>query len=147
MTTMMFQEITNGRRMKIVSTKNKVSLRIAGKEYNIVGTESEEYMHKIGNYVDKKLSEIMRTSVKLNNTMASVLTAINVADDFFKAREAENYFKDELLKMKKQLDELRKENESNKGDLESISRQNNELNITIAKREAELGEVRSLLKK
>ena len=130
-----------------MSTKNKVSLKIAGKEYTIIGTESEEYMHKIGNYVDKKLSEIMRTSVKLNSAMASVLTALNVADDFFKAREAENYFKDELLKMKKQLDELRKENESNKGDLESISRQNNELHITIAKREAELGEVRSLLKK
>ena len=129
-----------------MSTKNKVSLKIAGKEYTIIGTESEEYMHKIGNYVDKRLSEIMRTSVRLNTAMASVLAAINVADDFFKAREAENYFKDELLKMKRQLDELRKENETNKGELKSISIQNNELNLTIAKREAELGEVRSLLK-
>lgn len=129
-----------------MATKNKVSLKIAGKEYTILGTESEEYMQKIGNYVDKKLSEIMRSSVKLNTSMASVLMTINVADDFFKAREAENYFKDELLKMKKQLDELRKENDSNKGELKSIIKQNNELQLTVAKRDAELGEIRSLLK-
>lgn len=145
--TTMFQVMNDGREMEIMSTKNKVSLKIAGKEYTIIGTDSEEYIHKIGNYIDKRLSEVMRTSVKLNNAMASVLTAINVADDFFKAREAENYFKDELLKMKRQLDELRKENESNKGELKSIIIQNNELNLTIAKRDAEISEMRNLLQK
>jgi cell division protein ZapA len=130
-----------------MTEKNKVSLKIAGKEYTIVGSEPEEYIHKIGNYIDKKLSDIMRTSVKLNNNMAAVLTAINVADDFFKAREAENYFKDELLKLKRQVEDLRKENESHKGDLQSLKLQNKELHKAIAKREAELGEGKNLYKK
>ncbi len=70
-----------------VADKNKVNVRIAGKDYTLVGNETEEYIQKVALYVDKKLNTIMNQNSKLSTSMASVLTAINIADDYFKACE------------------------------------------------------------
>ena len=126
-----------------MTERNKVTLRIAGKDYKIMGSESDEYMQRIGLYIDRKLNEITRSSVKLNTAMASILAAINVADDYFKAREAETYYKDELIKIKRQTEEMRRNDEQLRNELEKLKRQNTELQLSLAKREAELSEVRN----
>ena len=69
--------------------KNRVEVRIAGKDYRIRGVESDEYLQKIALYVDKKMSEIMKKDNKLSTSMVAVLTALNVADDYLKTRESE----------------------------------------------------------
>ena len=126
-----------------MAERNKVTLRIAGKDYKIMGSESDEYMQRVGLYIDRKMNEITKSSVKLNTAMASILAAINVADDYFKAREAETYYKDELIKIKRQIEEMRKNDEQIKNELEKVKRQNTELQLSLAKREAELAEVRN----
>jgi cell division protein ZapA len=37
-----------------MTPKNKVNVRIAGKDYTLVGTESDEYIQKVGLYIDKR---------------------------------------------------------------------------------------------
>lgn len=70
-----------------MSTKNKVVVKIHGKEYNIVGVESEEYIQRVGLYIDKKMHEITKSNQKLSTAMAAVLTSLNIADDYFKCRQ------------------------------------------------------------
>ncbi|ERI90796.1 cell division protein ZapA [Clostridiales bacterium oral taxon 876 str. F0540] len=63
---------------------NIINVNINGMEYNLRGEESEEYLHKVARYVDKKLKAIMEGNPKLSVSSAAVLTAINVADEMFK---------------------------------------------------------------
>lgn len=130
-----------------MTIKNKVGVRICGKDYALMGVESDEYIQRVGLYIDKKMNEITRTNNKLSTSMAAVLTAINVADDFFKTYENEAALKREL---KHALEEVeRQKNEINRLNDENtlLSSRNNNLQLELAKREAELNEVRHSLDK
>jgi len=130
-----------------LNSKNKVELRIAGKDYTVVGAESEEYIQKVGLYVDRKMSEIMRTSNKLSTSLAAVLTAINVGDDLFKSRESEFNLKKELKKAMEELEALKVDKQRLTQENSTLSGMNTNLKLELAKREAELGEVRISLSK
>lgn len=130
-----------------MAEKNKVDIRIAGKEYTLMGTESDEYLQKIGLYIDRKMIEIMRGNSKLSTSMAAVLTAINVADDFFKARENEVLLKRELKKYAEELGKLKEENKNLTNENLQINNKITSLQLELAKREAELREVRNSLAK
>lgn len=67
--------------------KIRTMVKICGKEYVMAGFESEEYIHKVAIYVDRKMSELKAQYVNLNSSTLSVLTAINVADDLLKLQE------------------------------------------------------------
>ena len=135
-------------RMLIVLTgRNKVELRIAGKDYTIVGTEPEEYIQRVGHYIDKKMNEIMRGSTNLSTSMAAVLTAINIGDDFLKCHENELSLKKELKKAQEELENLSEENGRISEKNNSLGVLNANLKIELAKREAELREVRNSLDK
>jgi hypothetical protein len=38
-----------------MTSKNRLEVRIAGKDYKLVGIESEEYIQKLALYIDKKM--------------------------------------------------------------------------------------------
>jgi cell division protein ZapA len=123
--------------------KTKVDVLIAGKTYTITGFESDEYIQRVGLYVDKKMTDVLKANSKLSTSIAAVLTALNVADDYFKAHENELEFKKEVLASKIEIEKLLEENivleEKNK----ELIEKNNHVSIEIAKREAELAEIRS----
>jgi cell division protein ZapA len=130
-----------------MTARNKVEVRIAGKDYTLVGVESDEYIRKVAVYVDKKLNEIMKVNNRLSTSMASVLTAVNVADDFFKAYESEHKLKTELKKHQEEIQQLKDEQKRIKEENSKLSSQNISLQLELAKREAELGEVRNSIQK
>lgn len=130
-----------------MTPKNKVELRIAGKDYTVVGAEPEEYIQRVGLYVDKKMTEVMRLSNKLSTSLAAVLTAINVGDDLFKSRESELNAKKELKKALEELEGLREERKRLLQENSTLSSTNEKLKLELAKREAELAEVRYSLNK
>lgn len=127
--------------------KNKVEVRIAGKDYTVVGVESEEYIQKVGLYIDRKMNEIMRVNNKLSTSMAAVLTAVNVADDFFKVYESESSLKKELKKLQEELQSAREEKKRLSEENTALAGSNSSLQLELAKREAELREVRNTLEK
>jgi len=76
--------------------KNKVVVRIGGREYAMRGSESEEYIHKVAVYVDKKMREISGKQPPLSTSMLAILTAINLADEIIKQ-------KDEIERLQREL--------------------------------------------
>jgi len=65
----------------------KVPVKINGKEYHIACTEEEEYIQRVAYYIDRKLNQILNANPRLDVSMASVLTSLNLADQLFKAVE------------------------------------------------------------
>lgn len=130
-----------------VSEKNKVNVRIAGKDYTLVGKEPEEYIQRVALYVDKKLNAITKKNSKLSTSMASVLTAINIADDYFKVRENMDDLSSELNGMREEVQKLKGENSSLSNENAVLANKNTNYQLQLAKREAELNEVRNSFKR
>lgn len=65
----------------------KVPVKINGKEYHIACTEDEEYIQRVAYYIDRKLNQLMSANPRLDVSMASVLTSLNLADQLFKSVE------------------------------------------------------------
>lgn len=128
-----------------MADKNKVDVRIAGKDYTLKGIESEEYIQKIALYIDKKINEITRVSNKLSTSMASVLTAVNVADDYFKSHENETRLNKELKQVMDELQMLRKENDILKNENEALKARNTDTQLDLVKKEAEIKELRNVM--
>ena len=68
--------------------KNRVKISIDGKGFTLVGDESEEHMRQVASYIDEKMTEVREkaVAVTLDSSLAYVLTALNVADDYFKEK-------------------------------------------------------------
>lgn len=130
-----------------MTARNKVELRIAGKDYTVVGTEPEEYIQRVGHYIDRKMSEIIRASSNLSTSMAAVLTAINIGDDFLKCHENELILKKELKKIQDEIESLKADKQHLIQENSMLGSLNTNLKLDLAKREAELGEVRNSLEK
>jgi cell division protein ZapA len=131
----------------VLTAKNKVEIRIAGKDYTVVGVESEEYIQRVGLYIDRKMNEIMKVNNKLSTSMAAVLTAINVADDFIKNHESEVNLKKELKKLVEDHEALKNEKRRLLEENSALGGMNTSLQLELAKREAELREVRNSIDK
>lgn len=125
--------------------KNKVVVRIAGNEYVLCGTESPEYIQRIALLVDRRLQEITRKNHLLSTSMASVLTAINMADEMVKAQEAYNRSESELKELKRKMQELREDVYRYKQENERLKEIQSQLQIELTKKETELNEVRRTL--
>ena len=79
--------------------KIRTTVRIAGKEYTIASTDSEEYVNRVAGWVDRRMNELA-AATRLPATQLAVLTAENAADDMMKSR-------DEIRRLEAELDELR----------------------------------------
>ena len=79
--------------------KIRTTVRIAGREYTITGTDSAEYVSRVAAWVDRRMAEL-GAATRLPATQLAVLTAVNAADDMMKSR-------DEIRRLQKELDELR----------------------------------------
>jgi cell division protein ZapA len=104
--------------------KVKVTVNIMGNEYTMVGRESEEYLQSVALYVDKKMRELHKKNGMLNNLMVAILTALNVADEYFKLQQELEVVKKEASKPGKELEDSRYQLRKAK---EEISRLNSEV--------------------
>lgn len=127
--------------------RNKVEIRIAGKDYKLVGVDSDEYMQRIGLYVDKKMNEILKTSNNLSTSMAAVLTSLNIAEEYMRMKDSDEVLKKEFEEVRKEERQLRERIDNLELEKERLSKQKTDLQLELAKREAELAEVRSNLEK
>ncbi len=82
--------------------QKKITVVINGKDYFVNHTESDEYVLKIGQYVNKKIQETSVGGMKLVEEKATVMACINIADDYFKTWR-------QLQDANKELETLRKE--------------------------------------
>lgn len=66
--------------------KTRTTVKIAGKEYNIAGYDSEEHVQRVAAYVDRKMNELA-AATHLPPAQLAVLAAVNAVDDMVKSRE------------------------------------------------------------
>lgn len=128
--------------------KNDVEVLIDGRKYTICGFESAEYLQQVASYINRKFSEFKKKDYyeNLDLELRNVLLAINIADDFYKAKKkaseyrTENELKDKMvLDMKHEIINLQ-EDVKTKG--EKIS----ELETSLEKAEKKIVELETRLK-
>ena len=66
---------------------NRVEIEICGEEYVLKGNESIEYMKKLAHYVNKMMKDISNRNFKLPLNKVAILTALNIADEYYKIRK------------------------------------------------------------
>lgn len=131
-----------------MASKNRVEVTIQGKTFTLTGTESEQYITKVAEYIDEKVSALRKSSpqIALDSSLPYVLTSVNVADDYFKELEKSivleenvNQLKLELSgkKPKAEFDKLNHELEKLKKELSTLKQENEMLRNDIIVLETE----------
>lgn len=67
--------------------KKRVTCTIFGKQYTIVGTDSEQFIVQVAETADKKMREIHSMNPNLHTEALAVLTAVNAIYDYIKLKE------------------------------------------------------------
>ena len=115
--------------------------------YNLSGYEEKEYLEKVASYINQKIDEVQELQYykQLNTDMKTVLLELNIADDYFKARdrvmsmEAEMKQKDqEIYNLKHELVSLQVKDNEMENQLRDLEDENRDLKLTKSKLEASL---------
>ncbi|NFO30317.1 cell division protein ZapA [Clostridium botulinum] len=61
----------------------KVTVNINGMDYNLKGDKNEQYLVDLADFVDSKVKEIMSKNSRLSTSAATVLAAVNIADELY----------------------------------------------------------------
>ena len=133
----------------MASSKNFTEVLIGGKVFTLSGFESEEYLQKVSTYINHKLDECTSSEGyrKQSAETRSVLLALNIADDYFKAKklgdglslEIENKDK-EIYDLKHELIAAQIKSESADKQIEELKGNIEKLQNTIVKLETELND-------
>jgi len=88
--------------------KNRIKIIVDGKSFTLVGEETEMHMQAVASYIDDKIVEIRKNAaaVKMDTSLAYVLAALNVADDYFKEKEKVAELEGRNLGLSTRLEEL-----------------------------------------
>ncbi len=94
-----------------MSEKNTVQVLIGGKIVRLSGYESEEYLERVASYMNHKLDELTTLSGwrRMTSDQKNTLISLNIADDYFKARQKAEDLEDELQAKDKELFDLKQE--------------------------------------
>ena len=104
--------------------KIKTTVRIGGKEYTMTGSDSEEYIHRVAIYVDRKMSQIEESNNNLSTTMLAVLTCLNIADELLKLREETGDMRQQLENARRQVEALTRQQEANAMEMNRLQKEN-----------------------
>lgn len=130
-----------------MSAKTNAEVVIGGKVYTLSGFESEEYLQKIASYINTKISEAeeLDSFKHLIPDMRAILTELNIADDYFKAKaQVEKLELDleakerEIYNLKHDLISNQVQTETNTQRIEELEAENKELLLNKTKLEAAL---------
>lgn len=131
-----------------MSSKNKTEVLIDGKIYTLSGYESEEYLQRVATYINNKLAELKKLDgyTRLSQELKSILLVLNVADDYYKAKNQVGMIEEELAQKDQELYNLKHELisaqiklEDAAKELEALKEQATEYQKQIVKLETELG--------
>ena len=66
--------------------KQKITVRVAGKSYTLVSSDSPDYVRRVAALVDRRLSE-MEIASGLPAQQVMALTCFNLADELLRAKD------------------------------------------------------------
>ena len=94
-----------------MAQKNDIKVVINNKVYTLSGQESEDYLQNVATYINGKIAECQSSEAyrRFNAEYQNVLLALNIADDYFKAKDQVNQMLTEDDDKDKQIYDLRHE--------------------------------------
>ncbi|MBP3568864.1 MAG: cell division protein ZapA [Lachnospiraceae bacterium] len=131
--------------------RNDVKVVIGGKQYNMGGYESEEYLQSIASYINAKMEDLKQQGgfPKLDSDIVNILLQINIADDYFKLKRNQDEMSRDYSERQKENVDLKREIIGLQAKLETYEQENRilkEENLDLQKRlirmEAEIEELR-----
>ena len=94
-----------------MAQKNDIKVVINNKAYTLSGQESEDYLQNVATYINGKIAECQSSEAyrRFNAEYQNVLLALNIADDYYKAKDQVNQMLTEDDDKDKQIYDLRHE--------------------------------------
>jgi len=69
--------------------KKRYHIKIMGQDLSVVSDAEEEHVAKVVRYVNDKVEEIGRQTQHFNSLNIAILAALNIADEYFREKIAE----------------------------------------------------------
>ncbi|HIS79840.1 MAG TPA: cell division protein ZapA [Candidatus Scatomonas merdavium] len=127
-----------------MAAKNTIKVLIDGKIVTLSGYESEEYLQRVASYLNNKITELSMLPGynRQSPDTRSTLLALNIADDYFKAKDQADAMEDDMEskdreaydvkhdliaaqiqidKMKQEFEQMQKERDSLKLQVEKLN--------------------------
>ena len=126
-----------------MAVKNTTQVLIGGKIITLSGYESEEYLQKVANYMNSKMTELgqipgyNRQAQETRHTLLS----LNIADDFFKAKRQAEMFEEELEAKDREMYDLKHDLINGQVELERAQKETQESTLQIRSLEAKIAEL------
>lgn len=137
----------NYKEVTMATSKNYTQVIIGGKVFTLSGYESEEYLQRVSTYLNHKIAECAsvegyrRQSAEMRNT----LLALNIADDYFKAKRQGSILEQDMEQKNKEMYDLKHEListqikcEGLEQELERLRDENQKLQMQIVKLDVEM---------
>ena len=126
-----------------MAVKNTTQVLIGGKIIALSGYESEEYLQKVANYMNSKMTELgqipgyNRQAQETRHTLLS----LNIADDYFKAKRQAEMFEEELEAKDREMYDLKHDLINGQVELERAQKETQESTLQIRSLEAKIAEL------
>lgn len=126
-----------------MAVKNTTQVLIGGKIITLSGYESEEYLQKVANYMNSKMTELgqipgyNRQAQETRHTLLS----LNIADDYFKAKRQAEMFEEELEAKDREMYDLKHDLINGQVELERAHKETQESTLQIRSLEAKIAEL------
>ena len=131
----------------MATSKNYTEVLIGGKVFTLSGFESEEYLQKVSTYLNHKIAECSNIAGyrRQSSETRSTLLALNIADDYFKAKRQGASLELDVEQKEKEMYDLKHEListqikcENLENELERFKEENQKLQMQIIKLEVEM---------
>lgn len=132
-----------------MSTKTDTEVIIAGKVFTLSGYESEEYLQRVASYINNKIAEYNKVDSFKRQSLdtQNVLMQLNIADDYFKAKNQITRLEEEIQNKEKEMYDLKHELiasqiklENMEKNIRNLQKEANENDKKIVRLETELKE-------
>lgn len=92
-----------------MTAKKSAEVIIDGKVYTLSGYEEEGYLQKVGTYINNKINEINEVDEfrKLSVDTRHTLIELNIADDYFKAKDSVEKHELDMEQKEKEIYDLK----------------------------------------
>lgn len=134
-----------------MNRRNDIEVIIDNKRIVLSGYESEEYLHKVAQFINAKNSDMRKQEAykALDSEMKTIFLQINIADEYFKIKaqledvEADNDSKcSEIYSLKHEIVSLQQKLEEARAELEEARRELIAEQKKVVKLETELSSER-----
>ncbi|MDD2362457.1 MAG: cell division protein ZapA [Oscillospiraceae bacterium] len=112
-----------------MASKNRIKLTICDTEYIITSDEPESYVRELGDELDRSMTALVNSDMRISTTMAAVMTALTLADEARKANASADNLRGQIkeylsdnARSRAELEEARQEVDRLRRDLDELTR-------------------------